>query len=151
MVETTRVGFEDLGLFTNLYQLTMAQSDFEYCKNRLATFSLCIWKYPLNRTFFVAAGLAIELDDLQQVQFPSAAPAHLRRRLIDVSLRRTHGTDAAMNLARVSDLAGFDSTSTVLAGQRYGLPMAGTMAHLHVTRFPDEIEAFRAVANPFLQ
>jgi hypothetical protein len=42
MVETTRVGFKDLGLCTNLYQLTMAQSDFEYCKNRLATVSLFI-------------------------------------------------------------------------------------------------------------
>jgi len=76
MGETTRVGLEDLGLFTNLYQLTMAQSDFEYCKNRLATFSLFIWKDLLNRTFFVAAGLATGLDDLQQVQFSSSAPAH---------------------------------------------------------------------------
>ena len=39
MREAAGVGLEDLGLFTDLYQLTMAQSYFEHRKNGLATFS----------------------------------------------------------------------------------------------------------------
>ena len=69
MAEATGVRLEDLGLFTDLYQLTMAQSYFEHRQNRLATFSLFVRKYPPNRTFFVAAGLSTVLDYLEHVQF----------------------------------------------------------------------------------
>jgi nicotinate phosphoribosyltransferase len=68
------------------------------------------------------------------------------RGLIDFALRRTHGTDAALKVARASYLAGFDATSNVLAGQVYGIPISGTMAHAYVESFPDELEAFRAYA-----
>ena len=77
-----------------------------------------------------------------------AAPG---RRLIDFALRRTHGTDAGMKVARASYLAGFDSTSNVLAGQVYDIPIAGTMAHSYVLCFPEEIEAFRAFAATYPQ
>jgi nicotinate phosphoribosyltransferase len=75
-----------------------------------------------------------------------AAPG---RRLVDFSARRTHGTDAALKVARSAHLAGFDATSNVLAGQRYGIPIAGTMAHSYVQSFPDELSAFRAYARSF--
>jgi nicotinate phosphoribosyltransferase len=68
------------------------------------------------------------------------------RSLIDCALRRTHGTDAALKVARASYLAGFDATSNVLAGQVYGIPISGTMAHSYVESFTDELEAFRAFA-----
>jgi nicotinate phosphoribosyltransferase len=71
------------------------------------------------------------------------------RYLVDFSLRRTHGADAALKVARASRLAGFDATSNVLAGARYGIPVAGTMAHSFVEAFTDELEAFRAFARSF--
>ena len=71
------------------------------------------------------------------------------RRLVDFSLRRTHGLEAGLKVARASYLAGFDATSNVLAGQRYGLPVAGTMAHSYVQAFSHEIEAFRAYARAY--
>jgi nicotinate phosphoribosyltransferase len=71
------------------------------------------------------------------------------RRLIDFGLRRTHGTDAGLKAARCAYLAGFDGTSNVLAGQRYGIPIAGTMAHSYVQAFPDEKTAFRAFARSY--
>jgi nicotinate phosphoribosyltransferase len=71
------------------------------------------------------------------------------RTLVDFGLRRTHRADAGMRAARSSFLAGFDSTSNVLAGKQYGIPLAGTMAHSYVQCFPDELTAFRAFARSF--
>ncbi len=71
------------------------------------------------------------------------------RRLVDFSLRRTHGVDAALKVARASWLAGFDATSNVLAGKRYGIPIAGTMAHSFIEAFPEELDAFRAFVHSF--
>lgn len=71
--------------------------------------------------------------------------------MVDFALRRTHGTDAGLKVARASYLAGFDATSDVLAGQRYGIPLSGTMAHAYVSSFPHEIDAFRAFAVTYPQ
>jgi nicotinate phosphoribosyltransferase len=71
------------------------------------------------------------------------------RLLVDFALRRTHGGDAGMRVARASYLAGFDSTSNVLAGKRCGIPIAGTMAHSYVESFESELEAFRAYARSY--
>jgi hypothetical protein len=64
-------------------------------------------------------------------------------------MRRIHGTDAAMKVARASFLASFEATSNVLAGKVYGLPISGTMAHFYITCFPNEIGAFRAFAATY--
>ena len=71
------------------------------------------------------------------------------RRLVDFSLRRTHGGEAGMAVGRASFLAGFDATSNVLAGRAYGIPIAGTMAHSYVEAFDDELEAFRAFTRAY--
>ncbi len=71
------------------------------------------------------------------------------RRLVDFSLRRTHGTDAGLKVARNSYIAGFVATSNVLAGKLYGIPISGTMAHSYISSFGDELEAFRAFARSF--
>jgi len=71
------------------------------------------------------------------------------RTLVDFALRRTHGGEAGLKVARASYLAGFDSTSNVLAGRLYGIPIAGTMAHSYVEAFGDELESFRAFARSY--
>lgn len=71
------------------------------------------------------------------------------RLLVEFGLRREHGGDAGLAAARSSYLAGFDSTSNVLAGKLYGIPIAGTMAHSYVEAFEDELEAFRAFARAY--
>ncbi|HXG76354.1 MAG TPA: nicotinate phosphoribosyltransferase [Gaiellaceae bacterium] len=69
--------------------------------------------------------------------------------LVDFALRRTHGGEAGIKVARASYLAGFDATSNVLAALAYGIPPAGTMAHSFVESFPSEVEAFRAFARAY--
>lgn len=71
------------------------------------------------------------------------------RAVVDFGLRRAHGVQAGMVAARAAFLAGCAATSNVAAGQRYGIPLAGTMAHSFITAFPSELDAFRAYARTF--
>jgi len=54
-----------------------------------------------------------------------------------------------MKAARCAFIAGVSTTSNVLAGLHYGIPLTGTMAHSYVSAFPREIDAFRAFARAF--
>ena len=69
------------------------------------------------------------------------------RAVIDFGLRRMHGTDAGLKAARAFHIAGVAGTSNVLAGQRYGIPVRGTMAHSYIQSHDDEAAAFRAFAR----
>ena len=68
------------------------------------------------------------------------------RRVVDFGLRRMHGLHAGLGAARAAYIAGIDGTSNVGAGQRYGIPLSGTMAHSYVQAHDDEYLAFRAFA-----
>jgi nicotinate phosphoribosyltransferase len=65
------------------------------------------------------------------------------RPIIEMGGRRTH-EDAAVAAARAAYLAGFSATSNLAAGQRYGVPTAGTAAHAFVLLHDDESSAFAA-------
>jgi nicotinate phosphoribosyltransferase len=69
--------------------------------------------------------------------------------VIEFGLRREHGVDAGMKVARCSYIAGCQGTSNVLAGLAYGIPVFGTMAHSFVMSYDKEIDAFRAFAKTF--
>lgn len=68
-----------------------------------------------------------------------AAP---KAELIDFGMRRAHGAEAAALSSRASYIAGIDATATVEAARRYGIPMAGTMAHSFVQAHELESQAF---------
>jgi nicotinate phosphoribosyltransferase len=77
-----------------------------------------------------------------------AARAGGAERLVaDFGMRRVHGTDAAMKAARAAYVAGVDATSNVAAGQAYGIPITGTMAHSYVEAHDSEMEAFREFSD----
>jgi len=63
------------------------------------------------------------------------------RRLLEFGSRRTH-EQAAVAAARAAYIAGFDATSNLEAGRRYGIPTAGTTGHAFVLVHDDEISAF---------
>ncbi len=69
------------------------------------------------------------------------------RTVVDFGLRRMPGADAGIKVARAAYVAGIDSTSNVLAGQLYGMPIAGTMAHSYVQVHANDLDAFRAFAG----
>ena len=215
-----------LGLFTDLYELTMAQAYFAQGMHQTATFGLTVRSYPPRRGYLVSAGLDDVLDFLSRLHFDPDAIDYLQatgmftrdflsylkdvrftgdvraipegrlffadeplmeitapiieaqlvetyvinqmnlqvslaskaarcvwaargRGIADFASRRTHGSDAAMKMARASYIAGFASTSNVLAARHYGIPPAGTMAHSFISCFPTELDAFRAYARSF--
>ncbi len=72
-----------------------------------------------------------------------------RADLVDFSMRRVHGGEASIAVARATAIAGFDATSNVEAARKLGLRATGTMAHSYVEAFPSETESFRAFAEDF--
>ncbi len=69
--------------------------------------------------------------------------------VMEFGLRRAQGPDAGIYGARAAIIGGCRSTSNVLTGQMYNIPVAGTHAHSWVMSFPDEISAFRKYAEMF--
>jgi nicotinate phosphoribosyltransferase len=210
-------------LFTDLYELTMAQAYFAEGMNQSAVFELAFRKLPPNRSFIVASGYADVLDFLCSLQFSKEEIKYLRGRrefsdeflnalsrlrftgdvyavpegtlvfpnepllqvvapimegqlietfvlyqihfqsiaatkaarvvasaqgrpVIDFGSRRSHGTDAALKVARATYLAGGAGTSNVLAGKLYGIPAFGTMAHSYIQAHDEERSAFESFA-----
>ncbi|MFI6632596.1 nicotinate phosphoribosyltransferase [Nonomuraea fuscirosea] len=66
-----------------------------------------------------------------------------KRPLIEMGSRRTHEA-AAVAAARAAYIAGFASTSNLMAGHLYGVPTAGTAAHAFTLLHDSERAAFEA-------
>jgi nicotinate phosphoribosyltransferase len=73
-----------------------------------------------------------------------AAPGKI---LSDFGLRTAHGAEAGLFSARASYIAGFSGAANVLAGERYGVPIVGTMAHSFIQVHDDEMTAFENFAR----
>lgn len=64
------------------------------------------------------------------------------RPVFEFGARRAHGAEAGALAGRAAFIGGCSGTSDVEAGQAYGLPLAGTMAHSWVMSHESETEAF---------
>ena len=89
----------------------------------------------------------IGLETLLASKAARIVAAAAGRPVIDFGSRRAQGIDAALYGARAFYVAGVASTSNVLAGHRFGIPVAGTMAHSFVQACDDEMTAFRGFAQ----
>lgn len=69
------------------------------------------------------------------------------RAVSDFGARRAHNMDAAVYGARAAYIGGAVGTATVLAGQQFGIPVSGTMAHSWVMYYGSEYTAFRKYAE----
>jgi len=67
--------------------------------------------------------------------------------VIEFGLRRAQGFDGALAASRAAFVGGCESTSNVLAGNIFDIPVRGTHAHSWVMAFDSESEAFDAYAD----
>jgi nicotinate phosphoribosyltransferase len=67
--------------------------------------------------------------------------------VMEFGLRRAHGPDGALAASRAAYIGGCASTSNVLAGKVFGIPVSGTHAHSWVMSFESEVEAFSSYAD----
>lgn len=67
--------------------------------------------------------------------------------VIEFGLRRAQGFDGGLAASRAAYIGGCSSTSNVLAGKIFGIPVRGTQAHSFVMFFDDELSAFQAYAK----
>jgi nicotinate phosphoribosyltransferase len=163
-LEALRFSSDDLsflkttGLFSARFLDQLSQLQFSGSVRALPEGTIFFPQEPLLEvTAPLLEAQIVETAVLNQVHFQTlvaskaarCVQAAQGRRLVDFGLRRTHGSDAGLKVARSTYLAGFQSTSNVLAGQCYGIPVAGTMAHSFIQCFSDELAAFRAYARAF--
>ena len=59
-------------------------------------------------------------------------------RCVEFGLRRAQGPNGAMTASKYSYLGGFEGTSNVEAGFKYGVPIVGTHAHSFVMSYNTE-------------
>jgi nicotinate phosphoribosyltransferase len=108
---------------------------------------------PIGEAQLVETYLLNQITFQTGIASKAARVVHAARRdgtdraVADFGMRRMHGTDAAMKAARACHIAGVSSTSNVLAGQTYGLPITGTMAHSYIEAHDAEMEAFKQFAE----
>jgi len=220
------LGGANAALFTDLYQLTMAQAYVAEEMFEPATFSLFYRNLPDDRNYILSCGIEDVVDFLCELRFgdddlaylrdtgkfsdafvdyladfsftgqvhglPDGTPAfpqeplvevtapapeaqivetwvmnqmHVQsvlatkaarivhsaagRPVLDFGLRRIHGADNGLKAAKAFHVAGVAATSNVLAGQVFGIPISGTMAHSYVQAHDDEMDAFRNFVGEF--
>ena len=158
-------GFDE-GALAWLGTLGFSRADVEAFRSM--RFTGDVWAVPEGRivlpgepllevTAPIAEAQLVETYLLNQVTFQTSVATKAARcrlaapgvDLVDFSLRRTHGVEAGMAVARACAIAGFVGTSNVAAARRYGIPAMGTMAHAYVEAFPREVDAFAAFATEF--
>ena len=215
---------QNSALFTDFYELTMAQGFWRQNKDTAAVFDMFFRKQPFGGGFSIFAGLDNLLETLTKFSFTAEDIDYLKKQnifdegfleylkdfkfsgdiyameegsvifpeepvlrvhgniveaqiiegivlnqlnfqsliatkaarvwlaskkgsIMEFGLRRAQGVDGALSASRASYIGGASSTSNVLAGRIYGIPVAGTMAHSWVMSFDSELEAFRAYAE----
>ena len=108
-------------------------------------------KAPLIQAQFAETALLNIINHQTLIATKSAkiCRAATRGAVMEFGLRRAQAPDAGIYGARAAIIGGCSSTSNVIAGKNFDVPVAGTMAHSWIMDFDSEYEAFRAYAESY--
>ncbi len=99
----------------------------------------------------------LETAIISLVHYPSVVASKAARvrfacrgkTFLEFGMRRAPMLEAALEASRVAYMVGADAVSNTECGRRFGIPVAGTMAHSWVMSFPTEREAFQSFIETF--
>ncbi|TXK49114.1 nicotinate phosphoribosyltransferase [Pontibacter qinzhouensis] len=91
----------------------------------------------------------INFQTLIATKAARVADAAKGHKVSEFGMRRAQGIDGALAASRAAYIGGAATTSNVLAGKLFGIPLSGTHAHSWVQAFTTEQEAFRAYGEAF--
>lgn len=149
-------GADDLPLFEPAFFDFLAQMQFSCHVDAVAEGNVIFPYEPLIRIQgpLIQCQL-LESPLLNLINFPTLIATKAARTciaasgdsVIEFGLRRAQGIDGALTASRAAYIGGCDSTSNVLAGKLFGIPVRGTHAHSWIMVFDDELEAFQKYAQ----
>lgn len=163
-VESLHFDTDDIEYFRSMHLFSEEfldyLSNFRF-KGDIYAFAEGTIMYPNEPIITVIAPLIdaqlVETAILTQVNHQSLIATKTRRivsaadgrAVSDFGARRAHNMDAAVYGARAAYIGGAGSTSNVMAGKQFGIPVSGTMAHSWVMFYKDEYESFRLYAENY--
>ena len=108
-------------------------------------------KAPLIQAQFAETALLniINHQTLIATKSSKICRAATRGAVMEFGLRRAQAPDAGIYGARAAIIGGCSSTSNVIAGKNFDVPVAGTMAHSWIMDFDTEYDAFHAYAESY--
>ncbi len=105
-------------------------------------------KAPLYQAQFIETALLNIINHQTLIATKAAKITHeAKGAVMEFGLRRAQGPDAGVYGARAAVIGGCKSTSNMLAGQKFGIPVSGTLAHSFIMSYENELDAFRAYAE----
>lgn len=158
---------DDIKYLKNLPNLSSTPDEFF---NYLAElrFSGDLWSIPEGTPFFsgepilrvsapVIEAQIVESFILSTINYQVTVASKAARiveaahgkKVIDFGFRRAPTPEAAHCATRAAYIAGFDATSNLEGGRRYGIPMIGTVPYSFVLAFKSEQEALKQYAKAF--
>jgi len=147
---------DNTGKFSSAFVRWLADFRFTGCLDALPEGTVFFGdEHVLRVTAPIAEAQLVESRIINLMQLPILVAskavrcvlAAQGREVIDFGLRRAHGAEAAVLGARACFLAGYSATATVQAGQRFDIPLAGTLAHAFIQAHDSEEQAFAAAAR----
>jgi nicotinate phosphoribosyltransferase len=97
---------------------------------------------PLAQLLETALMNAVHHSTLVATKAARLVRAARGKGVVDFGFRRAHGLESGVRAALAAWVGGCVATSNVEAGRRWGIPIAGTMAHAFIQSFDNELTAF---------